>query len=108
MVASWASRALVGPAREAVKWLADENFDNAIIRGLLRQVPTIDILRAQDTPEVAGQDDSVLLSFATEQGRVVVTHDVSTMIPAMRERPGVLRSSSYRIQSRLGPRWRTS
>jgi hypothetical protein len=36
-------------------------------------------------PEIAGQDDRTLLRFATAAGRVVVTHDVSTMIPAMRE-----------------------
>lgn len=68
-----------------MKWLADENFRNAIIRGLLRKAPTLDILRAQDVPEVADQDDLILLRFATAEGRVVVTHDLSTMIPAMRE-----------------------
>jgi len=48
VVASRPSRAVVGPAKEAVKWLADENFRNAIIRGVLRQAPTLDIIRAQD------------------------------------------------------------
>ena len=80
-----------GPAGEApgppqaVKWLADENFDNRILRGLRRDLPAFEISRAQDFPQVAGQDDSVLLQFATEGGLVVVTHDVSTMIPAMQE-----------------------
>ena len=68
-----------------MKWLADENFRNAILRGLLRQAPTIDIIRAQDVLETSGRDDRALLRFATTQGRVVVTHDVSTMLPAMRE-----------------------
>ncbi len=68
-----------------MKWLADENFRNAIIRGILRQFPTLDIIRAQDVPEISGQDDRALLKFATAEGRIVVTHDVSTMIPAMRE-----------------------
>ncbi len=68
-----------------MKWIADENFRNAIVRGLLRQAPTLDIVRAQDIPEISGQDDLVLLRFATAEGRVVVTHDLSTMIPAMRE-----------------------
>jgi hypothetical protein len=86
VVTSWPSRALVGAAWEPVKWLADENFDNAIIRGLLRQIPTLDIICAQDVPEISGQDDRTLLRFATAEGRVVVTHDVSTMIPAMRVR----------------------
>ena len=95
MVASWPSRPLVGPAPEPVKWLADENFDNAIIRGLLRQTPALDMIRAQDVPEISGQDDRTLLRFATAEGRVVVTHDVSTMVPAMREQ--------MRIESRCAP-----
>lgn len=68
-----------------MKWLADENFDNRILRGLRRDLPGFEISRAQDFPQVAGQDDLVLLQFATERGLVVVTHDVSTMIPAMQE-----------------------
>jgi len=78
-----------------VKWLADENFHNAIIRGLLRQAPALDIIRAQDVPEISGRDDRELLRFATAEGRVVVTHDVSTMVPAMREQ--------IRIASRCAP-----
>jgi len=36
-----------------VKWLADENFRNAIVRGLVRRAPALDMVRAQDVPEVA-------------------------------------------------------
>lgn len=95
MVASWPSRALVGPAWQSVKWLADENFDNAIVRGLLRQAHALDIIRAQDVPEISGQDDRTLLKFATAEERVVMTHDVSTMVPARREQ--------MRIESRCAP-----
>jgi hypothetical protein len=42
-------------------------------------------VRAQDVFEICGQDDLVLLRFATVEGHAVVTHDLSTMIPAMRE-----------------------
>ncbi|MEI6443356.1 MAG: hypothetical protein WCO29_09595 [Nostocales cyanobacterium ELA583] len=31
-----------------MKPLADENFDNTIVRGLLRRNPNIDIVRVQD------------------------------------------------------------
>lgn len=48
MVASRPSRAFVGPASEPVKWLADENFNNAIIRGLLRHASALDLIRAQE------------------------------------------------------------
>lgn len=66
-----------------MKWLADENFRNTIIRGILRRSPAFDIVRAQDIPEVYGETDETLLAYASREGRVVVTHDISTMIPAM-------------------------
>jgi len=78
-----------------VKWLADENFRNAIIRGLRRQVPAFDFVRAQDIPEISGQDDLAILRYATAERRVVATHDLSTMIPAMRDQ--------LRLASRCAP-----
>jgi hypothetical protein len=66
-----------------VKWLADENFRNAIVRGLLRRSLGFDIVRAQDIGQVSGEDDFVMLAWATREERVVLTHDLSTMIPAM-------------------------
>ena len=95
MVPSRASGAFVGPPEEPVKWLADENFRNAIIRGILRRFPAFDIVRAQDIPQISGRDDLVMLRCATTEGRVVVTHDVSTLIPAMREQ--------LRVASRCAP-----
>jgi hypothetical protein len=68
-----------------VKWLADENFRNAIIRGILHRVPKFDIIRVQDVPQISGEDDPAMLAWATTNGRVLLTHDLSTMIPAMRE-----------------------
>jgi hypothetical protein len=74
-----------------VKWLADENLRGAIVRGLLRSAPGFDIVRVQDVSEISGQADTIVLDWATSDGRVVLTHDVSTVIPAMREQ---LRTSS--------------
>jgi hypothetical protein len=68
-----------------VKWLADENFDNDILRGIRRRAASFDVVRAQDLAQISGSDDSALLSWATSNERVVLTHDLSTMIPAMRE-----------------------
>jgi hypothetical protein len=51
-----------------VKWLADECFDNDIIRGLLRRSPGLDLVRAQDLAEVAGSDDGHLLAWANREG----------------------------------------
>src|SRR2546421_313486 len=45
----------------------------------------------QDVPQISGEDDPAMLAWATTNGRVVLTHDLSTMIRAMREQ---LRSAS--------------
>jgi hypothetical protein len=68
-----------------VKWLADESLHHDIVRGILRRDPSFDIVRVQDLPEVSGKDDRTLLAWADHDGRVLLTHDVSTMIPAMQE-----------------------
>jgi hypothetical protein len=66
-----------------VRWLADECFDNDIIRGLCRRLPAFDIVRAQDIGEISGGDDEILLDWATRQQRIVLTHDLATMVPAI-------------------------
>ncbi len=68
-----------------MKWLADENFDNNILRGIRRRVAAFDVVRVQDFAEIFGSDDPAVLAWATTNDRVVLTHDLSTMIPAMRE-----------------------
>lgn len=83
LVASRPTSALVISPQNSVKWLADENFRGTIIRGILRRSPAFDFERAQDLPGVYGQDDEVLLRYASAEHRVVLTHDISTMIPAM-------------------------
>jgi hypothetical protein len=67
-----------------VKWLADENLRGAIVRGLLRRAPGFGIVRVQDV-QISGENDTAVLDWATRNDRAVLTHDVSTMIPAMRE-----------------------
>jgi proteic killer suppression protein len=42
--------------------MADENFNNNIIRGMLRQKPDTDIVRVQDV-DLSGADDPVSLFF---------------------------------------------
>ncbi len=66
-----------------MKWLAEEGFDNDIVRGLLRRSPGLDVIRAQDVSEIAGRDDEKLLAWATRNERVVLTHDLATMVPAL-------------------------
>lgn len=55
-----------------VGFLADENFNNHIVRGVLRQNPSVDILRIQDV-DLSGANDPTVLEWAAQHGRVVVT-----------------------------------
>jgi hypothetical protein len=57
---------------------ADENFNNDIVRGLLRRKPDLDIVRVQDV-SLSGADDPTVLEWAAQEGRVLLTHDVSTL-----------------------------
>jgi hypothetical protein len=62
---------------DVIRFAADENLNDAITRGLRRRQPAIDIVRVQDAG-LSGADDSTILQWAAEQGRVLLTHDVST------------------------------
>lgn len=59
-------------------FLVDEDFDNKILRGLRQQIPGLDIVRVQDVG-LSGAMDPVILEWAANHGRIVLTHDVSTM-----------------------------
>ena len=62
-----------------VRFLADENFNNQIVRGILRQSQNIDIVRIQNVG-LSGADDPTVLAWAAQEERIVLTHDVATMI----------------------------
>ncbi len=62
-----------------MKFLADENFDNTIIRGLERRQLDIEIVRVQDIG-LSGKDDPTVLEWAAKEGRVLLTHDVATIL----------------------------
>ncbi|MCI0488762.1 MAG: DUF5615 family PIN-like protein [Blastocatellia bacterium] len=61
-----------------IRFLTDEDFDGRIVRGLVRRLPQIDLVRAQDAGLQSAQDTEVL-AWAAEEGRVLLTHDVTTM-----------------------------
>ena len=61
-----------------LRLLADENFNNQIVRGILRRRPEIDMVRVQDVG-LSNTDDRVILEWAAQQGRILLTHDVETM-----------------------------
>lgn len=60
---------------------ADEDFNNRIVRGLLRLPPAIDIVRVQDVG-LAGKSDEEVLAWAATEQRILLTHDVTTMSQA--------------------------
>lgn len=81
------------------RFATDENFNNDILRGLLRQMPQLDIVRIQDVG-LSGTDDPTILEWAAQEGRVLLTHDISTMADFAygrfhigRSMPGVLEVS---------------
>jgi len=61
-----------------LRWLADENFNNDILRALSRASRDLDIVRAQDVG-LTGTGDEALLAWAADRKRVLLTHDVSSI-----------------------------
>jgi hypothetical protein len=61
-----------------LKLLADENFDNTVVRGIFRRNSEIDIVRVQDVG-LSGKDDPTILEWAAQEDRILLTHDVFTI-----------------------------
>lgn len=61
-----------------IRLAADQNFDNDILRGLKRRKPDLDIVRAQDAG-LSRAPDWVILEWAANENRILLTHDVRTM-----------------------------
>jgi predicted nuclease of predicted toxin-antitoxin system len=68
-----------------LRLLADENFNGDIVRGLLRRLPELDLVRVQDVG-LATQEDPQILAWAAEHERIVLTHDRATMADYAYER----------------------
>jgi hypothetical protein len=85
-----------------LSFLADENFNNQIIRGILRQNSRVDIVRVQDVG-LSEADDPTVLEWAAKQGRVVLTHDVTTMTRFAYERiqAGLLMPGVFEVSRRV-------
>ena len=82
-----------------LRLVADENFNNHILRGLWRRAPALDVVRVQDCG-LSGADDPTVLEWAAHEGRVLLTHDVSTLthyayarVAAGKPMPGVFEVS---------------
>ena len=69
-----------------LKYLADENFNNQVVRGLRRQLPELDLVRIQDEADLVGAPDPDVLEWAAKEGRIVLTSDVRTFPAFVKER----------------------
>jgi len=56
----------------------DENFNGDIVRGLLFRLPDLNLVRVQDVG-IEGAIDPVVLAWAAQNQRLVVTHDRATL-----------------------------
>ncbi len=63
-----------------MRFLTDENFNNHIYRGLLLQMPGLDIVRVQDVG-LSEKSDPEILVWNLAEKRILLTHDART-IPA--------------------------
>ena len=61
-----------------LRLLADENLNHDLIRGVLRRMPSLDLVRVQDVG-LRQVDDPSVLEWAAGERRIVLTHDVNTM-----------------------------
>jgi hypothetical protein len=61
-----------------IKLASDENFDGDILRGLLRRLPELDIVRVQDEG-LAETPDLIILEWAAREERILLTHDRDTV-----------------------------
>jgi hypothetical protein len=61
-----------------LRLLSDENFDNLLVRRLLRHFANLDLVRVQDVG-LRQQDDETILEWAANEQRILLTHDLNTI-----------------------------
>lgn len=62
-----------------LRFAADENLNSDIVRGILRRRPNADVVEIRDVG-LSGASDQAVLEWAARENRVLLTHDVSTMV----------------------------
>ena len=75
---------------------SDADFNGDILRGLFQRRPDLNLIRVQDV-DLRTADDQTILEWAAAGGRILLTHDRTTMpnfayerVKAGRSMPGVL------------------
>jgi hypothetical protein len=81
---------------EQIRFLADEDFNAHIVAGLRHRKPELDIVTASDAG-ILGKPDINVLTYAAEDGRLLVSHDVrtlgrtfDTLLAGGRQSPGLI------------------
>jgi predicted nuclease of predicted toxin-antitoxin system len=67
------------------RFLADENFNAAIVSGLRLRLPELDVTTVQ-SEGLAGATDLEVLAWAAEHDRILLTHDKKTIPPFVYQR----------------------
>jgi predicted nuclease of predicted toxin-antitoxin system len=62
-----------------LRLLTDENFNQDIVRGLNRRLPNLDLVSVRDVG-LASTPDPIILDWAAQQDRAILTHDRKTML----------------------------
>ena len=68
-----------------LRLVSDENFNGDIVRGLFRRHPELELVRLQEVGLLQTPDPDTL-EWAAGQGRVLLSHDVSSVPPAAYQR----------------------
>lgn len=63
-----------------LRLLIDENFKHTILRGVKSRLPELDFVLVRQVG-LAGFKDPALLSWAVGNDRIILTHDIKTMVP---------------------------
>src|ERR1019366_10186930 len=61
-----------------IRFLADADFNHAIVKGCRRHEPALDFMSANEA-SLEGVPDPEVLALAATQNRILVTHDRQTM-----------------------------
>lgn len=63
-----------------LRLLIDENFDHRILRGLTSRLPALDFVLVREIG-MKRAEDPALLDWAARENRVILTHDIKTLVP---------------------------
>jgi len=63
------------------RYLADNDFREEILRGVVRREPSIEVVRAREVGLRQAPDHDIL-AYAAREKWIVVSHDVSTLSAA--------------------------